>query len=694
MRKSVLLIFFLTFTTFLNAQNQTKDTIAENLDEIKIIKEIQTISAKNGNIKVDVANTMLSSTPNTVDLLAKIPTLLITPDKENISIIGKGMPLLYIDRQKVSMEDLNNLSVDDIKTIEIIRNPSAKYESEGRAVILITKKSGKKDGFKTSISETVSLKKYFNNYFGTNSSFKKDKLEFKFNANYNRLNQWESNANDFSIPGENLDSDYRVVVKTPRSQYIFGGGIFYKINDDDYFSFNVSNRYQTDDDAFKTNSRFRQNTNSTQIITQNDSDESRNFLNSFVNYNTKFKNGIQGFTGLQYSDFGNHTENSIFNEVDQSGAEFVQNRAQRFKVNVASARMDLEKLFANDVKIESGLLYLSAHAKTDLAVFDANIEKNDSYLQKEKNLAAYFQFSKSGKKWSYGGGFRVEQTIIDGKPSTNGISVAKNYSNFFPKANWSYAIDSTKTITFNYAKSISRPDYSSTNLNPTYINPYFVFSGNIKLNPTITDEVTLGLQQKENYFGITVYKSANPVYYGFEYDNQQNSLTFKPVNFDKETGVNVLATLPFKYKLWNTTATLVGIWNKIDDNSAILNEVRPYLYYFSEHTFKLKKDLSIALTGFGMTNRKEGVFNKNAYFITNLALTKKFGDNWMLTLSGNDIFHQMNFTEKFTVDGIRSKVDYFTDTREFSVAIRYSFGKIKDSAYKEREIDENTGRIK
>lgn len=96
-------------------------------------------------------------------------------DKENITVAGKGSPLIYIDNQKAGMNDLNALASADIKTIEIIQNPSAKYEVEGRAVILITRKFSKKDSFRTDISETAFFKKQFNNYFGFNSSFKKKK---------------------------------------------------------------------------------------------------------------------------------------------------------------------------------------------------------------------------------------------------------------------------------------------------------------------------------------------------------------------------------------------------------------------------------------------------------------------------------------------------------------------------------------
>ena len=119
-----------------------------NLNEVTIISKRKTFTNSNGNIKVDVANSVYNSIPNTVDLLSKLPTVQVSSDKENITVIGKGNPLIYIDSQKAGINDLNALDPADIKTIEIIQNPSSKYEAEGRSVILVTRKFSKKDSFK------------------------------------------------------------------------------------------------------------------------------------------------------------------------------------------------------------------------------------------------------------------------------------------------------------------------------------------------------------------------------------------------------------------------------------------------------------------------------------------------------------------------------------------------------------------
>jgi hypothetical protein len=229
----------------------SKISITE-LNEIVLKSEKKIFTNTNGNIKVDIASSLFEAVPNPMDLLSKLPGIQISGDKESISIVGKGNALIYIDNQEVGINDLNALSVEDIKTIEIIKNPSSKYEAEGKAVILITIKLSKKDGFETTISEVASFKKRFNNYLSINSSFKKNKTEIKTNFGYNLLNPWESIGNNFEIPNKNIDSDFIAESFTRRRQFILGGGIYHQINEDDYLSFNMSGKIQKDNDKNTT----------------------------------------------------------------------------------------------------------------------------------------------------------------------------------------------------------------------------------------------------------------------------------------------------------------------------------------------------------------------------------------------------------------------------------------------------------
>ncbi|AOC96158.1 hypothetical protein BB050_03068 [Flavobacterium anhuiense] len=697
--KLLITLLFFGLSYVANAQSVTpKDSLTNQLDEIVINKEKKTFTNSNGNIKVDVANSVYNSIPNPVDLLSKLPNVLVSSDRENISVVGKGMPLIYIDNQRVGINELNSLSVNDIKTIEIIQNPSSKYEAEGRAVILITRKLSRKEGFKTDISETASFKKNFNNYLGFNSSFKKNKLEWKANFNYNRLNPWENHSIAYQIPQTSIISDYDVSATTYRNQYVFGAGIFYKINEEDYLSINVNGKRQSDTFDINTFTFNQTQDEINNVFTFSDNASDKNFINSVVNYSKKIKAiDTKLFTGFQVSNFNQHLWSLVQNSFNENALELSQNRDQKFNVDVFSGRIDLEKKFKNEINWEYGGLYSAAKSRSDYDVFDYQKNENTvfSYNFKEENLAAYSQLSGKIKKIDFSIGLRLENTNVSGKYSTeSNVMIDKNYTKMFPKAQFSFSIDSTKSISFDYSKSVSRPNYSSLSMIATYINPYFIYGSNINLGPTFMDVISTAFQYYDKSLKFTLYQNKNPVYQDFVFDSQGNVLTFTEKNFQKESGYNIEFTLPFTYKIWTNTNSLIFATNKIEDQSAVFNSSRTYLYYYSNNTFKLPKDFTFVLSFWGATKQKEGVFERNAKLIFDLSLAKTFGKNWNCTLNYNDIFKNTIYTERFTINTISSRARYLVDANEVSLTLRYSFGKIKDSEFKEKSVNENENRIR
>ncbi|MDI9309600.1 MAG: outer membrane beta-barrel family protein [Limnohabitans sp.] len=670
----------------------------KELEEIKIVKEKIAIENKNGTIKIDVANSILNAVPNSIDLLAKLPKVQVSSNKESITIVGKGNPLIYIDNQRVEINDLNSLSVEDIKTVEIIENPSSKYEANGRVVILVTRKVSKKEGFKINVTENVSFQRRFNNYFGINSGIKKGRFEYKINFNYNQLKIWEKNGNDFIIPDYDIKSKYWVTAITNRPQFIYGGGFFYKINEDDYFSMNVSRRSQKDNFDIVTNTYNQQGLTINSIHTLNLNTENRNFTNGVLNYNHKIKS-IDGhlFLGCQYSNFNQVIQSVISNNYNQTQFELTQNRNQKVAIDVFSTRFDFEKEFKNKMKLELGGLFLKANPRTIAAIesFNPSVVSGTDYNYKETNIAFYSNFSGGYKKINFSSGIRIENTIAKGKnASESNLLIDKNYINFFPKIDIQLAVDSTKTISFNYAKSITRPNFSTASQLSTYINPYFLWNNNININPTIIDALTFGYQYKDKTLKLSYNLMKNPVYYAVDYNKDQNLLRFQTENFQKESGFNIEFTLPFQYKKWSSTTILSGILNKVEDKLSVVNQSKPYLYFYSNHIFKLPKEVEFSLTTWGLTSRKEGVFDRNGLVTFDLAISKTFFKQFDCTLSYNDIFRKVTYNENFTINNISSKGVYYTDSNLFSIAIKYTFGKINKEEFRSKEVDENARRIR
>jgi len=695
MKQYVILLVFIFAAINSFAQISTNDTINQ-MQEVEIKVLPKTFMYKNGNVKVEVANSILSAISNPLDLLSKLPKVQISADAATISVIGKGNPLIYLDNQRIEMNDFLALSVSDIKSIEIINNPSSKFEAEGKAVILISRKLSTKEGFQTTISETASFRKRHNNFFGVNSNSKFNKTEIKVNFNYNRLNPWESNANSYEIPSNEIISDYNVAGFTRRNNYIYGGGIYQTLNNNDSFSLSINGNLKEDNFDFKTDTNYQISNDFSQIETKGRTIGNRNFVNTFANYHKKVSSNSNLFVGMQYSSFVNVSDIKSSNNYNQSAAEPFQRVNQYFKVDVISGRMDFDIKFINEIMLEVGLLHTAANSSTSLQ--SQNLEQNtildEAYNLKEQNTSGYLQLSGIVKKVSWLAGIRTENTIINGKyKDASANLIDKKYTNFFPKLQAEIEIDSTKILSFNYTKSISRPNYSETGNGQTYINPYFVFSGNINLNPALSDELFANFQYKNKSVKLTYYTNKDVMNYGFQYNATSRILNYRPENFDLETGYNIEFTIPLKYRFWRSDNVLIFNVNKYEDNSATVGNTNPYLYYFSNQTFNLKKDWTISIGGWGLTNRSEGIFEREAMFVLDSSISKKY-KTWTCTLSYNNIFKGGEYKEKIQNNFLNSQATFFVDTFELSVALKYTFGKFTNSSFKEKVVDENGNRVR
>ncbi|MFL9837398.1 outer membrane beta-barrel family protein [Flavobacterium sp. ST-75] len=668
-----------------------------NLDEVVVTGSKKTFITKNGNTKVAIKGSVFETIPNPLDLLQKLPGVLISNDKEAVSVVGRGNALIYIDKQKATINDLNALSVAEIESVEIIKNPSSKYEAEGRALILITRIKNKRDRFETVVTETASLKKRFNNYLGVNPSYKSGNLELRGNINYNQLNPWEGLGNTFELEENQWESAFNANSFTKRRQFIIGAGLYYEINEDDYLSLNVNGKLQKDKDTNTANTFTLDQADPNSVVTLNNNDETRDFVNAYLGYNNKLKSiDANLFAGFQYSSYMQKSESVIRNNFNDTQFDLSQQRNQQFDVKVATGRVDFEKQLIPEINLEAGLLYLSADASTDFNVTDyvTNDNPYSVYLYKENNSAAYTQASGTVKNISYQVGVRAENTDVTGKFSgEDSPAVDRNYTNLFPKAQISFPLDSLNSVSLNYAKSIARPNYSSTSQTSIYTNPYVVFSRNLNLNPTITDEISLGYQRGDKSISLNLFTIKDPVYFGYVYDETDDIINFSSVNYEKELGFNLELTIPVSYKMWSSVNTLSMMYNDIKDVKAVAGNASPYLYYYTNQMLKFSSRYNVMVSALGFTERSSGVFKRNAVFTMNAAANKTFFNRLDVTFSFNDIFRGLKFTEGVNINGINSNAIYTLDGREVSLSVRYVFGKLKDSKYKDKNINENTNRI-
>lgn len=318
-----------------------------------------------------------------------------------------------------------------------------------------------------------------------------------------------------------------------------------------------------------------------------------------------------------------------------------------------------------------------------------------NYKYTENNAGLYSQFSGNFKKANYSFGVRVENTIVTaGYKQNNTLEIDRNTIFLFPKGNINFKIDSIKTLTINYSKSISRPNYSTVSSTAAFINPVLEFRGNILLKPTLTDEISATFQYKDKSLTAQYIYMKNSVHYSLIYDETNDISVMFPSNFKEEYGFSLNLNIPFKYKFWSSTNFISLNFNTINDVRAVTLSTSPYLYFYTNHQFKINNSTSFNVNGWWLTNRQEGVFDRDNVYVLNASFNKNFFKKLVVTVSINDIFNSMEFKNHYKLQNVNAKSIFYTDTHEVSISLKYNFGNIKKSAYKNKNVDDNLDRIK
>ncbi len=703
----ILEISSLGYATY-NEQLRIQKSLELNIqlkENTEVLAGVEVVAAKNpitysrGNLKIDVQNPYFSSVPDPVDLLSRIPNVQVAPDRESISIIGKGNPLLYLGNQRITIEEFNALPIDGIETIEIINNPSAKYEAQGRAVIQVALKKSQGKGLRGSAQETASFRRNYNNYVALNTNYTENAWSLRANLGHNQLGQWESNSFEFQIPERDVLVDYTVLVPdNTRVQWNGGVGIYYGWNDTDYISLNSTIRLQTDDSPIVTDTFLRDGTDENFIETDTNNNQNKDYYSASFNFNKKLSKGWNLFTGIQYSGFNQKLASAISNNTNDSGFVLEQLREQEYSVGSLGFRADIEKEISHNVTLESGLniSMTRADAFTDIqdVLGDANTVVDFAY---DENLYGVYGSLKSklSKKIDTELGLRVERNTVNSTLATSDSPViSRKNTSLFPKANITYVLDSTKTLNLNYARSIRRPDFSRTSSISVFINPFLEGTGNVNLRPSFTNEVSINYQKGNKSIYATYYRGVNPLNFTISYDAENDNGVLAQVNLEKEQGFNTGVRLPFSKGIWTSNNTISLNYNQLQDSTAILSSTRPYVYAYTNHQFKIAKDTTLAVGGWAVSKRQEGIFNRNGLAVFEAALSKTFFKKWDCTLRFNDITRAMNFEESYAISGVIADGVYFADGREVAFSLKYRFGNKTKENFKNKDVDSNIDRIR
>lgn len=552
-----------------------------------------TLDKKVYNIGKDLSNLGGSA----ADLLANLPSLEVDVDgnvslrgSENVQILVDGKPSGLIGLSGTG--GLQQLQGNLIERVEIVTNPSARYDAEGGAgIINIILKKDRAKGFNGSFQVQGGLPA--NNGASINVNYRTKWINWFVNYGVTaRTSPGQGFTNNFFNSGDsiyyiNQDNDRE---RKSLSQNIrFGSDIYF--NEKNVLTLSASYRNADSDNTTETGYTFL-NRNQVQFSDRfrvdNEDEDDINWQYE-LNYNRDFKRKGQKLTLTIQQQDSEETEISAFDDVtnfvDGPPEELIQRSRNDNGEERQLIQLDYIHPFARAAKFEVGLRYNGRTIFNDyvvesdsmsIGVYEEVTELTNDFRFEERIYAAYGILSNKYEKLSWQLGLRLEQTDLETLLLQTDESNNQNYLSLFPSANISYKYNQISSLQVSYSRRITRPRFR--NLNPflTYSNPLSLFTGNPNLQPQFTDSYEVGLLQNRKsstiYFGV-YYRHTEDVVQRIQESNQEGVTIRFPENLGVRDDIGLETNINYDFtKKFRITSNINFFNSQVDGGETLSAE--------------------------------------------------------------------------------------------------------------------------
>lgn len=685
-----------------------------SLDEINISAIRKQVDFKNGNVTVQIEGSPLATGNSVFDLLLKLPG--VTVDENNaIAIQGKtGVRFAMDDRiQQMSGPQLINflksMNASGVEKIEILKNPSVKFDAAGTAgIINIKTKKASVKGISGGINYT-----YSQGHFDWQSG----------DASFNYRNDKIVLTSNFIVDVRNTYHDHRFYRKfvtdtftTIMDQKMMnaGGGDYYggRLGLDWYVNSKNTIGIKVNADGGRG---FERDIGLNSINT-NDMGFSRLRFNSYidnpwnyVNYNLNFEHKIDtlGSSILFSTDYSpnydlykGEYQNWFLNMHDsQVVAPFYYVNKNELRNNILSSKLDFVKKLKHDVTLETGVKATVAEMKSNYSM--SNLDNStglytidsmysNAFIYNEQVLAAYTNISKEWESCSFQAGLRAENTHVEAKNYDNSFHYKRDYFNLFPVINFSYFKNENHNWQINYNRRIDRPNYNSFN---PFLNRISVFQSS-KGNPNLLPEYSNSIELSHTYKSVLSNSFSYVFIDNFLLDMTLQNDTSKEItayidNLSKAQKIAYSLYFNKEIKKW-WALTLNGAASYLMCEGNLLGgpyTSNGYFYMASLTNEFLIKSTKVEVNARYIGPRFNGIWKNGPRWGVFLAVKKSFyKDRLNVTMAFDDLFFTMIGSNSIKVQNQDWQITATNDSRRLRISLNYNFGKIKVN---EREISSN-----
>ena len=708
--------------------------LAKNLEAVTVSSKKPMVEVKADKTILNVEGTINAVGNDGLELLRKSPGVMVDKD-DNLSLAGKNGVKVYIDGKPSPLAGtdlanyLKSLQSAQIESIEIITNPSAKYEAAGNAgIINIRLKKNLTIGTNGSVNAGYNIGTYAKYNAGISLNHRNTKVNMFGNYNFSEgLNEFNIKADKFFFDSASYQTN-RILNRNKGSHNI-KAGLDYFLNKKSTIGIvvngNVSDFTTTTEGPMKF---FYTPTNTLErtLFATGDNKNKRDNVNFNLNYRYAVTGGSELNVDADYGFYNIRGDQFQPNDYyDASGVKLGSNiyhMVSPTDITIFSVKADYEQNFKKGrlgyggkigfVNTDNDFGRYNVYGNTE--VYDK--DRSNRFKYNENINAAYVNYNRGFKAgFMLQAGVRIENTNSKGKSSglkynnntaayeNYDSTINRNYVDVFPSAALTYNKNPMSQWGITYSRRIDRPAYQDLNPFEFKINDYTFMKGNTKLRPQYT-----------NSFGIThtyKYKLNTRLNYSHVKDifvqvpdtiDRSKSLLTKG-NLATQDIVSLNISYPFQYKWYGFFVNLnsyysnykanvpdaVGNIRKVDQSVASLS-------FYMQNSFKLGKGFTAEVSGFyNSPSIWQGFFKSKAIYNVDAGITKTIlKSKGTIKVAVGDVFNSLKFRGNSNFSGQQSTFYGKPESRQFKLSFTMRFGRTQIKAARQRKsaIEEENKR--
>ncbi len=718
-----------SFSSIFNSKNDVIDlgsiTISEGLElsEVTVVAKKPFIEMKADKIIVNVENSAVNAGNSALEVLQKSPG--VTVDKDNnISLRGKQGVLVTINgkNQYMSGDELSrmleSMPAENIKNIEIISNPSAKFDAEGNSgIININLKKNENYGYNGSFNAGYrqGVKATYNT--GLDLNYRSEKINIYGSGSFYDWGAYQNLDLYRVIPFGNGQTTFDQQTNMDMNGLSVNGkiGLDYTISPSTtiglLFKNNIGQRNMDNSgmtNIFGDNAPGFSNL-SVSSISGNDWNQNSYNVNLMHNFddngtNLTFDADLSLYNSAGLNNYDNLYTDSNGNDVQNP---FKLKNDESTDIKIFASKLDFSKSFTSGYKIDVGAKISMVETDNDTRfealendVWVNQVDRTNNFIYKENVAAAYANLAKSFGKLSVQAGLRMEHTLSEGNSMTLDEVVSRKYTNLFPSISLSHMVGKNHSFSYTYSKRLNRPNYQSLNPFVGYLDDYTFEKGNPFLNPQYSDAFGI------NYgLGRSLFISANYSYTKdaisevIEQISDENKTYQTNQNLDNMNSASLSITAPITLKEFGVSRiNLTGFYNDFQSAipSGILdNQSFGYNVYIGNE-FNLPAEISMELSANYQSGLTYGLFIVTPQYGIDLGFSKTIlKGKGTLKIGLDDVFKTRNNKVSVLQDDINLKVHNIRDTRRAKINFAYKFGnnKVKSARRRSTATEDEESRI-